>query len=130
MQLTTGSRIRHVVVAAIAGALIGSVTGLAIAGMLFLVVEGLWRIACLVLDSTIADPPDSITVPTEIFMSAVMIVCMCWRSVKLARKADRDLLEEYRAATNKCLKCGYSLTGIRRIGRQCPECGRVFKPPP
>jgi hypothetical protein len=48
-------------------------------------------------------------------------------AIALGCAEAQSQLEEYRAATNQCRHCGYSLRGIRQASERCPECGELFK---
>jgi len=58
----------------------------------------------------------------------IMVTAPFWYAIKLARKELREQNIAFRTATNRCLHCGYSLSGIRRLDQRCPECGELFKP--
>jgi TRAP-type C4-dicarboxylate transport system permease small subunit len=104
----------------------GAVYATCVVGAIGIVFAIVLSIVRLVMPS-VQDPPNWLLAPFSV-VAVVAFTCMpLWYSIRMVMKTHREQVAEYRATTNRCLHCGYSLSGIRRICERCPECGELFK---
>jgi hypothetical protein len=122
VQLTPRRNWIAIILAAIVGVLFGFFVDL----ILVAIIGGLSHLYILFFPDPVV--PLWFYRPLQITALSVASTPPLWLAIRMALKESREQAIAYRTATNRCLHCGYSLNGIRRIGQRCPECGERFKP--